>query len=76
MSFTLLGASDRMRRYRTAYFANICIRIIRAFFHMKQKKLCHISDKAASLQPQKQKYLQFICDKFLTSRPLTEEPGN
>ena len=32
-------ASDRIRQYRTAYFANIHIRIIRTFFHIKQKNL-------------------------------------
>ena len=35
-------ASDRMRRYGTAYFANIRIRIIRALFHIKHKKNCAI----------------------------------
>ena len=32
-------ASDRMQQCRTANFAIICIRIIRAFFHIKQKKI-------------------------------------
>ena len=49
-------ASDRMRRYGTGYFANIRIRIIRTLFHKNIKKLCNISDKAASLQTQKQKF--------------------
>ena len=30
-------ASDRIQRYGTAYFANIHILVIRAFFHIKQK---------------------------------------
>ena len=45
-----------MRRYGTAYFANIRIRIIRALFHKNIKKLCNISDKAASLQTQTQNF--------------------
>ena len=35
--YSLDRASDRIRRYGTAYFANIHIRIIRVFFHIKQK---------------------------------------
>ena len=35
--YSLDRASDRIRRYRTAYFTNSRIHIIRAFFHIKQK---------------------------------------
>ena len=89
---SLERTSDRIRWCGTRYFANI--RIIRAFSHIKGKNHVHISDKAASLQPQKQKFRsdwlfwirfspktatktrQFVCDEFLTFRPLTDEPGD
>ena len=35
-------ASDRIRRYRMGYFANIHTHIIRAFSQIKQKKNCTI----------------------------------
>lgn len=47
-------ASDRIRQYGMAYFANIHFHIINAFFHIKQNKLCHISNKAYNVQMREQ----------------------
>ena len=77
-----------------AYFANIRIRIISAFFLVKQKKECTIlAIKQLPFNPKSiysevigyfeevflktaTKTYPFVCDEFLTFRPLTEEPGN
>ena len=53
--YSLDRASDRMQWYGIAYFANIRIRLISIVPH-KTKKLCHLSNKAASLQSQKQNF--------------------
>ena len=48
-------ASDRQPWCKSTKFANICIsHIIRAIQSHKTDNLCHISNKAAALQPQKQ----------------------
>ena len=45
-------ASDRIRPNTTAYFANICICIIRPFFHIKQE-VYHISEKQLPYNPKR-----------------------
>ena len=44
-------ASDRIRRYRTAYFANIRIRIIRAFFPHKTTNCAILAIKQLPYNP-------------------------
>ena len=72
---------------------NVHIRIIRAFFHIKQKNCAILAIKQLPYNPKSKNFkeigyfeevfpwnsdktCQFVCDDFLTSRPLIKEPGN
>ena len=49
--YSLDRASDKIRRCGMAYFTNICIRIIRGFFHIKQKKCAILAIKKLPYNP-------------------------
>ena len=54
--FPLDRGSDRIQQYGTGYFANIHIRIIRAFFHIKQKKCATLVIKQLPYNPKSIKF--------------------
>ena len=66
-------ASDRIWRYGTGYFANIYIRIIRAYFHMKQKNYAILDIKQLPYNPKSKNFEAMgILKKFFSPKTVTK----